>query len=227
MGVLYILDEPSIGLHQRDNRRLIETLIGLRDLGNTVLVVEHDEETIRAADYIVDLGPGAGEHGGEVVVAGPLDEILACPSRSPGQFLSGRRQGARCRDARRRATASAITIAGAAENNLKDIDVRIPLGKFVCITGVSGSGKSSLMIEILYKRLAQVFFHSRERPGKHEEITGLEQSGQGHRHRPVAHRAHAALQPGHLYQRLYRHPRSLCHRAGSAHARLSAGPLLL
>ena len=173
MGVLYILDEPSIGLHQRDNRRLINTLLGLRDLGNTVIVVEHDEETIRSADHIIDLGPGAGEHGGEVVVAGPLSEVLACPDSVTGQFLSGRRQ-VPLPLLRREGNGQAITITGAAENNLKKIAVKIPLGKFVCITGVSGSGKSSLIIEILYKRLAQVFFRSRERPGKHEAITGLE-----------------------------------------------------
>jgi excinuclease ABC subunit A len=173
MGVLYILDEPSIGLHQRDNRRLINTLLGLRDLGNTVIVVEHDEETIRSADHIIDLGPGAGEHGGEVVVAGTLSEVLACPDSVTGQFLSGRRQ-VPLPLLRREGNGQAITITGAAENNLKNIAVKIPLGKFVCITGVSGSGKSSLIIEILYKRLAQVFYRSRERPGKHEAITGLE-----------------------------------------------------
>jgi len=173
MGVLYILDEPSIGLHQRDNRRLINTLLGLRDLGNTVIVVEHDEETIRSADYIVDLGPGAGEHGGHVVVAGLLQDILNCPESLTGQFLSRKRRvpvPAR----RREGNGQVVTVKGAAENNLKHIDVNIPLGKFVCITGVSGSGKSSLIIEILYKRLAQVFFRSRDKPGKHDTISGLE-----------------------------------------------------
>ncbi len=173
MGVLYILDEPSIGLHQRDNRRLISTLYGLRDLGNTVIVVEHDEETIRSADYIVDLGPGAGEHGGEVVVAGSLEDVLREPRSLTGQFLAGVREVPL--PARRRAGNGAqVIIKGAAENNLKNVDVQIPLGKFVCVTGVSGSGKSSLIIEILYKRLAQIFYRGRDKPGKHEAILGLE-----------------------------------------------------
>ncbi len=173
MGVLYILDEPSIGLHQRDNRRLINTLVGLRDLGNTVLVVEHDEETIRSADCIVDLGPGAGEHGGEVVAVGTLEDILNAPESLTGQFLSGKRQ-VPIPTRRRPGNGEAVTILGAAENNLKDIDVRLPLGTFTCITGVSGSGKSSLIIEILYKRLAQILFRSKDPAGKVREIQGLE-----------------------------------------------------
>ncbi|MEW6231825.1 MAG: excinuclease ABC subunit UvrA [Chloroflexota bacterium] len=173
MGVLYILDEPSIGLHQRDNRRLIATLERLRDLGNTVLVVEHDEEMIRSADYIVDLGPGAGEHGGWVVVTGPLPEILACPESITAQYLRGDRMIPIPRK-RRPGTGKEIVVVGARENNLKDIEVHIPLGKFVCITGVSGSGKSTLLAEIIYKRLAQVLYHARERPGDHDVILGLE-----------------------------------------------------
>ncbi len=173
MGVLYILDEPSIGLHQRDNYRLIETLKRLRDLGNTVLVVEHDEETIRQADYVVDLGPGAGEHGGHVVAAGPLPVIEACPDSVTGQFLRGERR-IPVPATRRKGNSHYLTVRGASENNLKHIDVRIPLAKLVCITGVSGSGKSSLLMEIVYKRLAQVLHHSKERPGAHEAMLGIE-----------------------------------------------------
>ncbi len=173
MGVLYILDEPSIGLHQRDNGRLIRTLKALRDLGNTVMVVEHDAETICAADWIIDLGPGAGEHGGHVVCAGDLGAVMSCPDSLTGQFLSRKRQIPV--PARRRAgNGRKLVIRGAAENNLKDIDVEIPLGKFVCVTGVSGSGKSSLIIEILYRRLAQVIHRTRDRAGKHGSIEGIE-----------------------------------------------------
>ncbi|HET7699371.1 MAG TPA: excinuclease ABC subunit UvrA, partial [Candidatus Limnocylindria bacterium] len=155
MGVLYILDEPSIGLHQRDNARLIRTLVGMRDLGNTILVVEHDEETIRTADWIVDIGPGAGEHGGEVVAQGTLEDILREPRSLTGAYLSGRRRIPV--PARRRPTkGDAIVVRGAREHNLKGVDVRIPLGVFVAVTGVSGSGKSTLVNEILYRRLAQV-----------------------------------------------------------------------
>ncbi|MBM4428897.1 MAG: excinuclease ABC subunit UvrA [Chloroflexi bacterium] len=173
MGVLYILDEPSVGLHQRDNRRLIETLMGMRDLGNTLIIVEHDEETIRSADYIIDLGPGAGEHGGHVVVAGTLRDILACPASITGQYLRGDKRVAVPRW-RRSGNGKFLQIIGAAENNLKQIDVRIPLGKFTCVTGVSGSGKSSLVIEVLYKALAQRIYHSKERAGAHKEILGAE-----------------------------------------------------
>ncbi|MGQ9494091.1 MAG: excinuclease ABC subunit UvrA [Anaerolineae bacterium] len=172
MGVLYILDEPSVGLHQRDNRRLIDTLIGMRDLGNTLIVVEHDEETIRSADYIIDLGPGAGERGGRVVVAGTLADVMACPDSITGQYLRGEKSVA-VPKRRRPGNGQILEILGAAENNLKHINVRIPLGKFVCVTGVSGSGKSSLVIEVLYKTLAQHFYHSKARPGVHQGIRGI------------------------------------------------------
>ena len=173
MGVLYVLDEPSIGLHQRDNARLIRTLQEMRDLGNTLIVVEHDEATIRAADWIVDLGPGAGEHGGEVVVAGTIEDVVACPESLTGAYLSGR-QSIPTPAQRREGNGGALVIRGAREHNLKDINVRVPLGKFVCITGVSGSGKSTLLVEVLYRRLAQVLHRSRERAGEHEEIEGVE-----------------------------------------------------
>ena len=173
MGVLYILDEPTVGLHQRDNRRLIDTLVGMRDLGNTLIVVEHDEETIRRADHIIDLGPGAGERGGEVVAAGTLEEVLACPASVTGQYLRGEKRIPVPAE-RRTGNGKALEILGAAENNLKGIDVKIPLGKFVCVTGVSGSGKSSLLIEVVYKALSRQIHRSKERPGKHRGIAGID-----------------------------------------------------
>jgi len=173
MGVLYILDEPSIGLHQRDNNRLIDTLFHLRDLGNTIVVVEHDEHTIRAADYVVDIGPGAGEHGGRIIAAGTPAEILACPDSVTGQFLSGQRS-IPVPAKRRKAGKNCIEIRGAAEHNLKNLNVKLPLGLFVAITGVSGSGKSTLMEDILYKRLIHRLHGARTLWGKHEEIRGLD-----------------------------------------------------
>jgi excinuclease ABC subunit A len=173
MGVLYILDEPSIGLHQRDNARLIRTLLHLRDLGNTLIVVEHDEDTIRASDYIVDIGPGAGEHGGHVVAEGTLEDILRSPASLTGQFLSGKRE-IRVPPRRRAGNGQEIVIRGARENNLKDIDVAFPLGKFVAVTGVSGSGKSTLVNEILYKSVAQRLHRTRERAGLHRDVEGLD-----------------------------------------------------
>jgi excinuclease ABC subunit A len=171
--VLYILDEPSVGLHQRDNRRLIDTLIGMRDLGNTLIVVEHDEETMRSADYIVDLGPGAGELGGHVVVAGTLDDVVACRESVTGQYLRGDKR-VPIPKRRRNGNGQALEIVGAAENNLKRVSVRIPLGRFVCVTGVSGSGKSSMIIEVLYKALAQRIYRSKDRPGEYEGLQGVE-----------------------------------------------------
>lgn len=173
VGVAYILDEPSIGLHQRDNDKLLHTLLRLRDLGNSVLVVEHDEDTMRAADYIVDIGPGAGEHGGKVVAAGNAEEIMACPESITGAYLSGRLEIPV--PEKRREPVGWLTVRGARENNLKNIDVKIPLGVMVCVTGVSGSGKSSLVNEILYKSLARKLNHARTIPGKHRCIEGVEQ----------------------------------------------------
>ena len=175
VGVLYVLDEPSIGLHQRDNRRLIETLTRLRDLGNTLIVVEHDEETIRTADWVVDIGPGAGEHGGKVVVSGSYEELIASKESITGAYLSGRRaieipKNRRPFDAKRQ-----LLIKGAKENNLKDVEVAIPLGAFVAVTGVSGSGKSTLVNDILYSTLANKLNGARIVPGRHKTITGIDQ----------------------------------------------------
>lgn len=173
MGVLYILDEPSIGLHQKDNDKLIATLKRLRDIGNTLIVVEHDEDTMRAADFIVDIGPGAGVHGGEVVCTGTLAQIEACKSSLTGQYLSGRKKIPVPKE-RRAGNGNWLEILGATENNLKNIDVKIPLGTFTVVTGVSGSGKSSLINEILYKKLASALNGARMRAGKHDDILGLE-----------------------------------------------------
>jgi excinuclease ABC subunit A len=173
MGVLYILDEPSIGLHQRDNAKLLATLRRLRDLGNTLIVVEHDEETMREADYLIDIGPGAGVHGGEVVAAGTVEDICACERSITGQYLSGKKS-VPVPAQRRRGSGNSLIIRGASENNLRHIDVEIPLGTFTCVTGVSGSGKSSLINEVLYKTLAAQKNRMKVRPGKCERIDGLE-----------------------------------------------------
>ncbi len=172
MGVLYILDEPSIGLHQRDNDRLIATLMRLRELGNTVIVVEHDEDTIRMADWVIDVGPGAGEHGGEIVAVGKPDDLAKNPDSLTGQYLSGKKEIA-IPAVRRHGNRKSIVVKNAHENNLKNIDVEIPLGKFVTVTGVSGSGKSSLVNDIISKKLAQVFHRAGDLPGKHDEIEGM------------------------------------------------------
>ncbi len=173
-GVLYILDEPSIGLHQRDNDKLLDTLKHLRDLGNTVIVVEHDEDTVRSADYVLDIGPGAGIHGGEVIYGGDVKGLLRCEKSLTGQYLSGRKK-VEVPETRRKGNGKTLKILGAKQNNLKNIDVQIPLGKFVCVTGVSGSGKSSLINEILYKYLAAVLNGAKSRPGLFRQIKGIEE----------------------------------------------------
>ncbi|QWZ09541.1 excinuclease ABC subunit UvrA [Nocardioides panacis] len=174
VGVLYVLDEPSIGLHQRDNHRLIETLVRLKDLGNTLIVVEHDEDTIRVADWVVDIGPGAGEHGGQVVVSGTVQELLDHPDSSTGMYLSGRRS-IPVPDVRRpRTPGNDLVVRGAREHNLQDIDVKFPLGLFVAVTGVSGSGKSTLVNDILYTSLAKQIYNARTVPGRHRRIEGLD-----------------------------------------------------
>ena len=172
-GVLYILDEPSIGLHQRDNEKLITTLKKLRDLGNTVIVVEHDEDTMYAADQIIDIGPGPGVHGGNVIAQGTAEEIKQIPESITGQYLSGKMQ-IKIPEKRRKSNGKAIEIKGATQNNLKNVNVKFPLGQFICVTGVSGSGKSTLVNEILYKAISKYINHSNEKPGKHKEIVGIE-----------------------------------------------------
>ena len=174
VGVLYVLDEPSIGLHQRDNHRLIETLVRLKDLGNTLIVVEHDEDTIESADWVVDIGPGAGEHGGQVVHSGTVEDLLTHPDSITGQYLSGRREIPVPPIRRPRTTGRELTVVGAREHNLRNIDVTFPLGLFVAVTGVSGSGKSTLVNDILYTSLAKQIYHARAIPGRHQRITGLD-----------------------------------------------------
>jgi excinuclease ABC subunit A len=174
VGVLYILDEPSIGLHQRDNERLLQTLKQLRDLGNTVLVVEHDRDTIMAADYIIDLGPGAGRHGGEVVAVGSLDEVLASKASLTAAYIKGDREIAMPKQRRKITKKKAVTVRGARQHNLKNIDVAFPLGTFTCVTGVSGSGKSTLINDILYQALGRHFYKMRVIPGMHDGIDGLD-----------------------------------------------------
>jgi len=171
--VLYILDEPSIGLHQRDNDKLLDTLRRLRDLGNTLIVVEHDEDTIRAADYIVDVGPGAGVHGGQIMAQGTLQDIMNAPDSITGQYLSGKRRIA-VPAQRRAGNGSFLRVFGCRENNLRNVDVSIPLGTLTCVTGVSGSGKSSLVNEIISKKLSSVLNRARVRPGRHDRFEGIE-----------------------------------------------------
>jgi excinuclease ABC subunit A len=174
MGVLYVLDEPSIGLHHRDNARLIHTLERLRDLGNTVLVVEHDEETMRAANWIIDIGPGAGEHGGHIVAAGDFDDILRQPESITGQYLSGTRK-IPIPEVRRTGNGKKLVLKGARENNLNNVDVEFPLGTLICVTGVSGSGKSTLITDTLYRRAAQALYRAKDKPGAHDALLGLEE----------------------------------------------------
>ena len=174
MGMLYVLDEPSIGLHPKDNVKMIATLESLRDIGNTVIVVEHDEDTIRAADHIVEMGPGPGVHGGTVVAQGTLENLLKCKASPTGQFLSGKRAIAMPKE-RRKGNGKAVTVRGARENNLKSVDVAFPLGKLVAVTGASGSGKSTLINEVLYKALWKRLVDTRTLPGEHDGIDGAEQ----------------------------------------------------
>ena len=175
VGVLYVLDEPSIGLHQRDNQKLLDTLLRLRDLGNTLIVVEHDEDTIKAADWVVDIGPGAGEHGGHVVVSGTVDELIGSETSLTGAYISGRKQIAVPKSRRKPTKGRELVVKGATEHNLKNVEVAFPLGLFVAITGVSGSGKSTLVNDILYRALAKELHGARTVPGKHTRVTGMDQ----------------------------------------------------
>ena len=223
---MYVLDEPSIGLHQRDNERLLDTLTRLRDLGNTVIVVEHDEEAIRAADHVVDIGPGAGVHGGRIVAQGTQADIKRAPESITGQFLSG---SARIEVPERRLPPdpkAMLRLLGARGNNLNEVDLEIPAGRFVCVTGVSGSGKSTLINDTLYRLAAHELNGANEQPAPYRKRRGPRAVRQGGRHRPVADRAHAALQPGDLHRPVHADPRAVCagarRRARAATARAAS-----
>ena len=225
IGVLYVLDEPSIGLHQRDNGKLITALKNLRDMGNSVIVVEHDEETMLESDYIVDIGPGAGIHGGEIVAAGTPAEVAANTASITGDYLSGRRQIAVPRE-RRSGSGEYVTVYGAAEHNLRGIDVRFPLGKFICVTGVSGSGKSSLVNSILYPVLAHELNRATTFAGKYRPHRGHREARQGHLYRSEPHRQNPALKSRNLHGCVYRYTQFVCRDAGCEKARLQARALL-
>ena len=219
-GVLYVLDEPSIGLHQRDNNRLIEALVKLRDLGNTVLVVEHDEDTIRHADYVLDLGPGAGRLGGHVVAQGTPEEIMACPAVADRALSISGAASMVQRNKPRPLTGKWLTVSGAREHNLQDMTIRIPLGVMTVVTGVSGSGKSTLINDILYRSLAQTHLWIARGAGSARVADRRGADRQGGAHRPVADRADAALQSGDLYAGVFADSRSVCDAAGVARTRL-------
>ncbi len=224
-GVLYVLDEPSIGLHQRDNARLLTTLRRLRDLGNSVIVVEHDEETIRAADHIIDLGPGAGPRGGEIVAEGTLEEVLRAKRSPTADYLSGR---ARIEIPKRRvpprtppgSSEGWLTVRDANENNLRKVTAAFPLGCFTCVTGVSGSGKSTLVDDTLRRALFRHFYNSKDKPGVHGALARARPSRQGNRDRPDGDRSHAALESHYLHRRVHAHPRTLQPAPDGARARL-------
>ncbi len=226
-GVVYVLDEPSIGLHQCDNERLLGTLEHLRALGNTVIVVEHDEDTMRRADFLVDMGPGAGIHGGEIIATGTAEDVMKNKNSITGQYLSGAKRIEVPQERRAARSHKKISIRKARANNLQNVNVDIPLGLFTCVTGVSGGGKSSLVIETLYKAVTRRLHGTKVTPGGARQDRGAGAYRQDHRDRPVAHRPHAALQSRHLYRRVPAHPRLVRRAAGVEGARLPAGALQL
>ena len=227
VGVLYVLDEPSIGLHQRDNRRLIDTLVRLRDLGNTLIVVEHDLDTIAHADWVVDIGPAAGEHGGLIVHSGTYADLLNNPESITGAYLSGKESIEvpairRPIDRKRQ-----LTVVGAREHNLREIDVAFPLGVLTSVTGVSGSGKSTLVNDILASVLANKLNGARQVPGPPHADQRARPARQAGPRRPVADRPHPAVQPGHLHRRVRQDPDAVRRHHRGQGARLPAGPVLL
>ena len=226
VGVLYILDEPSIGLHQRDNRKLLDALKRLRDMGNSVLVVEHDEETIRNADHVIDMGPGAGEGGGEVVAEGTLANICKVKRSLTGKYMTGELK-IPVPQIRKKPGKKSLKFSGLTENNLKKITVNIPIGLITCVTGVSGSGKSSLVIDTIYRNLARRLYRAREHAGHVGRITGLGFIDKGNSDRPVADRKDPALKPGHLYRRIHPGPRAFQPAPGLEGARLRPRALQL